>query len=299
MKVISDVHNYDCIFYGHGSDSELDKLETALVAGAMSIDALFTEFPSNPLLNTPDLSRLHRLSREYHFLLVVDDTVATAANVALFPFCDVVCTSLTKMFSGACNVMGGSVTLNPCSPHFDVLHRSLSATFEDTYFPPDAVVMETNSRDFSERVALATQNASKVAAQLSAHPAVTQVFYPEQSVTRHLYDRFRKAEGGYGYLISICFVSPAAAIAFHDGLDVAKGPSLGTNFTLCCPYTLLAHASELDWAASYSVVEHLVRISVGIEDAETLQQIVAKALAAAEGRCHQALCAFASQSIEN
>jgi cystathionine gamma-synthase len=85
--------------------------------------------------------------------------------------------------------------------------------------------------------------------------------------------------GGYGYLLSIQFIEPDAVIAFHDALDVAKGPSLGTNFTLCCPYTLLAHFSELEWAAKFGVVEHLVRIRVGVEDLEILASIVQRALA--------------------
>ena len=77
-------------------------------------------------------------------------------------------------------------------------------------------------------------------------------------------------------------MTPEAAIAFHDALDVAKGPSLGTNFTLCCAYTLLAHYSELDWAGEYGVVEHLVRISVGIESEDVLRGVINKALAATD-----------------
>ena len=53
---------------------------------------------------------------------------------------------------------------------------------------------------------------------------------------------------------------------FYDRLQVNKGPSLGTNFTLVCPYTMLAHYFELDWANSFNVPAHLIRISVGFED---------------------------------
>jgi len=47
-------------------------------------------------------------------------------------------------------------------------------------------------------------------------------------------------------------------------------------------YTLLAHYSELEWAAEYGVVEDLVRISVGLEDEEWLRDRIDKALKAAE-----------------
>lgn len=62
----------------------------------------------------------------------------------------------------------------------------------------------------------------------------------------------------------------------------AKGPSLGTNFTLACPYTILAHYAELDWAAQYGVPKSLVRISIGLEDVSWLHKVFADALKAAE-----------------
>jgi cystathionine gamma-synthase len=55
---------------------------------------------------------------------------------------------------------------------------------------------------------------------------------------------------------------------FFDALNIAKGPSLGANFTLVCPYTLLAHYTELEWAESFGVDRRLVRVSVGLEDYE-------------------------------
>lgn len=71
-------------------------------------------------------------------------------------------------------------------------------------------------------------------------------------------------------------------MAFFDALDVAKGPSLGTNFTLGCPYTLFAHYGERDWAAKYGVVEDLVRISVGLEDPYVLGRNIEAALKAVD-----------------
>jgi cystathionine gamma-synthase len=51
---------------------------------------------------------------------------------------------------------------------------------------------------------------------------------------------------------------------------VAKGPSLGTNFTLVCPYTLLAHYNELPWAEEFGVDRFLIRVSVGLETIEVV-----------------------------
>ena len=49
---------------------------------------------------------------------------------------------------------------------------------------------------------------------------------------------------------------------------MAKGPSLGTSFTLVSPYTLLAHYYELPWAAEFGVSDRLIRVSVGTESYE-------------------------------
>jgi cystathionine gamma-synthase len=64
------------------------------------------------------------------------------------------------------------------------------------------------------------------------HPVVKQVNYPKHSSTRPFYDRCRTPNGGYGGLLSATFFCREDAVAFFDNLATAKGPSLGTNFTL-------------------------------------------------------------------
>ena len=62
--------------------------------------------------------------------------------------------------------------------------------------------------------------------------AVKKVYYPKYNSSRPLYEAFRNKSGGYGGLFSVTFHSIEAAVAFFDQLEVLKGPSLGTNFTL-------------------------------------------------------------------
>ena len=68
---------------------------------------------------------------------------------------------------------------------------------------------------------------------------VKEVFYPEYSQTRPFFEEFQTSDGGYGGLFSVTFHSTAAAIKFFDSLATAKGPSLGTNFTLRSAFTCL------------------------------------------------------------
>lgn len=95
-----------CLFYGHGSSGDLDDLEHRLQQGERYL-ALFCEFPGNPLLKSPDLRRIRSLATVYDFAVVVDETIGNFMNVHVLPYADVVVSSLTKVFSGDSNVMGG------------------------------------------------------------------------------------------------------------------------------------------------------------------------------------------------
>lgn len=279
FKVLSRLRRHECTLYDN-TDAELDRLEDDLITDPTRYTALYIEFPGNPLLGSPNLVRIHALARQYGFAIVLDDTIGTSVNLDLLPYADVICTSLTKMFSGACNVMGGSITLNPKSPHYHTFSSRLETNRSGSYFPSDALVMAANSSDFPSRVRKANKSASVIAAKLRKHTKVLEVFYPEGSASQKYYDHHRRTNQGYGFLLSIRFINPSSAIAFYNSLAVAKGPSLGTNFTLACAYAWLAHAKELEWAAEYGVFEHLVRISIGIEEIAELERIVVAALAA-------------------
>ncbi|KAB8237660.1 PLP-dependent transferase [Aspergillus alliaceus] len=270
-----------CLFYGNGSSEDLDDLEARLKAGERYL-ALFCEFPGNPLLKCPDLKRIRKLADTYDFGVVVDETIGNSINVHVLPYADVVVSSLTKIFSGDCNVMGGSAILNPEGRYYQHLKSAFEADYEDNYWAEDIMFMERNSRDFVTRIKKINDNAEAICNVLQAHPLVKEVYYPKYSPTKQFYDDCRTPTGGYGGLLSFTFHKKDHAVAFFDRIETAKGPSLGTNFTLTSPYVVLAHYLELDWAAGFGVPADLLRISVGVEDAEDLKSRFAIALKAAE-----------------
>ncbi|KAE8150557.1 pyridoxal phosphate-dependent transferase [Aspergillus avenaceus] len=270
-----------CLFYGHGSAEDLDDLEARLKAGERYL-ALFCEFPGNPMLKCPDLKRIKKLADTYDFGVVVDETIANAINVHVLPYADVVVSSLTKIFSGDCNVMGGSAILNPQGKYYKQLKSAFEADYEDNYWAEDVMFMERNSRDFAARIKKINDNAETICDVLRSHPLVEDVYYPKYSPTKQYYDDCRTPTGGYGGLLSFAFRKKDHAVAFYDRIETAKGPSLGTNFTLTSPYVVLAHYLELDWAAQFGVPAHLLRVSVGVEDAEDLKSRFTVALQAAE-----------------
>ncbi|KAG4413368.1 hypothetical protein IFR04_013485 [Cadophora malorum] len=270
-----------CVFYGNGESEDLDDLESRLESGERFL-ALFCEFPGNPMLKCPDLQRIRKLADKYDFGVVVDETIGNFINVHVLPYADVVVSSLTKIFSGECNVMGGSTILNPRGRYYQSLKKVAEVEYEDNCWAEDAIFLERNSRHFVSRIERINENADLICDILRAHPLVQDVYYPKYNPSRQFYDACRTPNGGYGGLLSFTFKKMEQAIAFYDRLETAKGPSLGTNFTLVSPYVILAHFLELDWAAQFGVPGDLIRISVGLEDAEDLTSRFAIALKAAE-----------------
>jgi cystathionine gamma-synthase len=264
-------------FFGHGDEADLDALEQRLESGERFL-SLFCEFPGNPLLQTPDLHRLRALADRHDFAIVVDETLGNFLNVDVLPHADVVVSSLTKVFSGDSNVMGGALILNPRSTWYAALGAALAADYQDTVFAADAVHLERNSRDFVARIRRINANAAAVASLLHASPRVRRVHYPALAPSRRFYDACRVPGGGYGGLLSATFASVEDAAVFYDHLETCKGPSLGTNFTLSSPFVLLAHYGELEWAAEFGCDVSLVRFSVGLEDTAELVRVFQKAL---------------------
>jgi cystathionine gamma-synthase len=360
-----------CHFFGQGSTTDLASLTSLLSSSRTPEDphpllALFCEYPTNPLLRSPDLVAIRKLADEYGFFVVVDETIGNFVNVEVLEWADMVVSSLSKVFSGEVNVMGGryvschpltrvpsslskeiklmivrpyssySLVLNPSGPYYSLLRDTLSLQYEDNYYPEDAIFMERNSRDFMPRIETINSNAEHLAdlihsySTLSASPTpltpgkpivIKEVYYPKYSTPENYLQcrrppflslsagvsssspttstafpssssplRGRKsvstaaddANGRFGGLFSLTFTSDASSKAFFDALECAKGPSLGTNFTLACPYTLLAHYQELEWAGECGVNKNLVRVSVGLEDEATLDRWFLDALRKAE-----------------
>lgn len=242
------------------------------------VAAVFCEFPGNPLLQSVDIERLSALLRKNNVPLVVDETLGSFVNVDVLPFADIIVTSLTKYFSGVGDVMAGSLIVSPSSPLRDALKKHLRKHYEDRLWEDDAVVLESNSRDYPDRMQRINANAEQLCDFLHAHPIVQRVHYPKFETPAN-YKKACRPDARYSGMFSMVLKNAAAkAPIFFDNLRVSKGPSLGTNYTLACPYTLLAHFDELDFVESVGVSPHLVRVSVGLESSDDLITRFANAL---------------------
>ena len=259
-------------FFGHGvHEFHVMNAEAYAALGCIArtetLAAVFSEVPTNPLLQCADFARVRSLVGTTP--LVLDDTVGSVVNVDVFRVADAVTTSLTKAFSGAGDVLAGSLILNRNSPHYPEFAKWMREHNDHDLFGADAIALEHNSRDFAARACTMSRNSVGLYEYLSRHEKVERVWHSinEGGVG---YQALQRIESAHGCLFSFVLRERERTPAFYDALAVCKGPSLGTNFTLVCPYTLLAHYDELDWAARCGVPRELIRVSAGLEPLEDL-----------------------------
>lgn len=297
----------------------LEKVEAYLsrhYGQGKTVSYLYIEFPSNPILVSADLLGLRTLADKYSFPIVVDDTIASFANVDVLSVADLLMTSLTKSFSGYADVMGGSVVLNPLSPHYNIALKPLfTKFFHNEYFADDAATLLANSADYLSRQHILNQNGAALAAYLATKVSdpsspVTDVLYPTTSDTWSNYEAFmrprtsttattpnssssntpdeveaRDFNPGYGCLLSVNFESLTTARAFYDNLEFHCGPHLGAHRTLAMCFNAVVYGRDPEegrYHASYGVRPEQVRISVGLESAEEILAAAEYALGKAD-----------------
>ncbi len=233
--------------------------------------AVYTEVPSNPLLKCPPIAEIAKACRTSQTPFIIDDTVASHYNVDVLDYADVVTTSLTKWVSGKGDVMAGATRINPESPFANEFIQFFNEQIENgsSLYCEDEETLLRNIEGFETRMEKVNKSGEAVADFLKEHPLVKRVYYPKYNETAN-FEAIKTSKGGYGGLLSIELKNSRKAPAFYDALPLTKGPSLGTEFTLVSPYTMLAHYDELEWAELHEVSQNLIRFSIGTEPSEQI-----------------------------
>jgi cystathionine gamma-synthase len=277
LKLLERLNTAATRFYPYGDPQDLNHLKADLAMQPMA--GIFTEFPSNPLLNCIDLEQLRALADRHACPIVLDETLGACINLDTHAFADISAISLTKYFSGQGDVMGGALLINPDRPFAQPLLEALQKAEQESYcFAGDLEKLSQQAADLPERMSVINRNAIEIAAFLEEHPAIEQVWHPSLT-DQECYDRYARSEASYGGVLSFTLEFPEEnTIPFYDKLACCKGPNLGTVFTLCCPFVMLAHYHELDWAEDAGVSRWLIRLSVGTEPAQELIDRIERAL---------------------
>lgn len=231
---------------------------------------LFIETPTNPTMELTDLEASARLARKHGLLSVCDNTFATPylQQPLQFGF-DIVVHSLTKYLNGHSDMLGGLVVTNDAglAERLRFLQKSVGGVLG----PFDAWLCLRGTKTLAVRMKQHTENAMRVAQWLKGRPSVRRVYYP--GLEDHPQHALAKRQmRGFGGMISFDVGTLDAAAALLKCVRLcALAESLGGVETIITHPATMTHAAiPPEERQRIGVTDGLVRISVGIEDADDI-----------------------------
>jgi cystathionine gamma-synthase len=232
---------------------------------------LWIETPSNPLLRITDVRAAAAAARRAGALVVVDNTfLSPALQRPIALGADLVVHSTTKYLNGHSDVVGGAVVSADAALHEQVGWWANCLGL--TGAPFDAFLTLRGIRTLHARMRIHLENAAAIVDTLSSHPAVSRVHYPGL----HDHPGHRIAahqQDGFGAMVSFELHGGQEAVAAAvDGLRCfSLAESLGGVESLIAHPATMTHASMTPEARRIAgISDALLRISVGIEDANDL-----------------------------
>jgi len=240
---------------------------------------LHVESPTNPTARVVDLEKTAALARKHGLISTIDATFSTPINCRPAEWgIDLVLHSGTKYFGGHSDLICGIATGR--RDLIDQIHAART-TLGCCMDPHAAFLLLRGIKTIAVRVARQNENASKVAEFLSRHPRVTRVHYP--ALPGHPdYALAKKQMTGAGGVLSFEVEgSGADACRVSEALRLfTLAPSLGGVDSLVTIPVLTSHAMiDPETRRKMGVTEQMIRISVGIENADDLIADMEKGLA--------------------
>ncbi|MGP4019704.1 cystathionine gamma-synthase [Saccharopolyspora sp. 5N708] len=253
--------------------SDVDSVRAAIQPNTKVI---WIETPTNPLLNIGDIAALAQVSRDAGTKLVVDNTFASPyLQQPLELGANVVVHSTTKYLGGHSDVVGGAVVTSD-----DELAEQIAFLQNGAGAVPgpfDAWLTLRGIKTLAVRMERHSANAERIAAALVGHPKVAKVFYP--GLPQHPgHEVAAKQMRHFGGMVSFTHVDgeEAALAACSRTRLFTLAESLGGVESLIEHPGRMTHASTA--GSMLQVPADLVRLSVGIEDADDLVEDIRSAL---------------------
>lgn len=242
---------------------------------------IWVETPTNPMMNIVDIKAMSAIAKKAGAMLAVDNTFATPyLQNPLDLGADIVMHSVTKYLGGHSDVvMGALVTSDDAiaSEMYRIQNSSGAVTA-----PMDSFLVLRGIKTLHLRMQRHCENGEKVAQFLVNHPKVDKVYWPglENHPNHHV---AKEQMRGFGGMISFTLKGNR----MEDAHDVVKkvtifalAESLGGVESLIGHPATMTHASiPKEEREKTGVVDSLIRLSVGVEDAEDLIEDLKQALA--------------------
>lgn len=232
---------------------------------------LYVETPANPTLNLTDLKSIAALGRERRLITIADNTFASPYNQRPLELgIDIVLHSATKYLGGHSDVVAGVVVSS--AEKIERMwhhHVMLGAVLH----PMEAWLLQRGLQTFGLRMARHNANALAVARFLQSHPAVREVYYP--GLETHPQFALARAQmpGGFGGMV--CFDLKGGREAGYALLKSLKVISLavslgGTHSLITHPASTISTVQSDEEMAASGTLPGLVRLSVGLEEADVI-----------------------------
>lgn len=241
---------------------------------------IYSEVFSNPTLTLVDLRAVAEIAHRHGALLMVDNTFTTPIAIRPIEFgADIVVNSLTKFLNGHSDAAGGAVTATQAL--CDKIHpvAMLLGTPGD---PFSSWLIQRGIKTASLRIPQQMHTAEKLAKMLSEHPCVEKVNHPSlpSYPQKQLADRMFGKNGRCAMLSFIVEEAPEKIDRFMRALKFPRyAPTLGGLHTTLSYPVLSSHADVPDETRrKMGITPGMIRVSVGIEDADDLMRDFEQAL---------------------
>ena len=261
----------------------VDQTDDAALAAAIAQKPrmVWLETPSNPLLRVVDIQAISDASHEVGALVVVDNTfLSPILQQPLLLGADIVIHSTTKYINGHSDVVGGAVIAKDAELG-ETLHW-WSNTLGLTGSAFDSYLTLRGIRTLGVRVREHQSNAQRIVEVLKNSPQVSKVYYP--GLADHPgHEIAARQQKGFGAMLSFELVGgEKEVVAFLESLQhFSVAESLGgVESLIAVPATMTHRAMVPEARAEAGIKDTLLRLSVGIEDAEDLVADIQAALAA-------------------
>jgi cystathionine gamma-synthase len=240
---------------------------------------IFSESPTNPHLRIMDLDRLVDIGRNHNVKIAIDSTFATPYNQRPLDFgIDLVFHSATKYLGGHNDLMAGVVV---GSRGLVAATRDMQAMLGGITDPHTAYLLMRGMKTLGIRMRKQNENGMTVARFLEGHPRVRRVYYPGLS-SHPDYKVACEQMKGFGGVVSFEINGGMKTTsAFIDRLNIPYiAPSLGGVETLIEQPALMSYYEMTpEDRAAIGIADELVRLSLGVEDADDLIGDLNQALA--------------------
>jgi len=276
MDVFSKVLGDFSVSVSYVDFTNLAEIEAAIQENTK---VLYTETVANPMITVVDLDEIADIAHRKNAVLVVDNTFMTSVGIRpLSHGADLVVNSLTKFANGHSDAVCGSITgkaeLIEKAYHLQVLIGSTADAFT-------AWLVQRGMRTMALRLEKQMANAAKLAQALETSPYVKQVNYPGLKSHPQHELAARLFKNGYGAMLSIVLPDDKEKMnAFMRRLQLAHYAMTlgGYRTTLSHPIMSSHYDVPEEMRQKIGITFGLLRISVGIENAEELVEDFLQAL---------------------